>query len=203
MSRRVFKKLLSETIPRYSHQVQEILTDSGMLKYIQQRANLMCTLYRLKIEQIYWDCIATTKQPLISWLSKKSNDFTQQHSINWDHTNTKSNLQHRRKIIKIKLQQLKKYLHIHIQRHPPRPQIEKQWCLQHTLGFIDEALHILTRKGLNDFAFNLERKTGIFEYDMNDIQIVKYFYDLNPNQEQVSIYLLDIFFFPLCDFILD
>jgi hypothetical protein len=129
MPRHLFKQLLSEAIPRYSHQIQQILVDAEMLKYIQQRAKIMCAFHRLKIEQTYWDCIATTNIPVISWLSEKSKDFTQRHCINWDHMHTKSNIKHRQKVIKIKLQQLEKDLRSHLQRHPSRPQTEKKWCL--------------------------------------------------------------------------
>jgi len=75
------------------------------------------------------------------------------------------------------------------------------------MNIISNALVIVVENSLYYFRTNFEQKKILLHYDMNDSDLVKSFYDLNPTEEQVSIYysvyfLILLFFhsFSILDF---
>ena len=159
LSGHVFKNLLSQAIPSYSHQIEQILGSTDMLRFIQLRAKLMCTCFQLKIEQDYWNYIANLNMPVVTWLSEVSKDVTQQNSINWDHTKTETNIKHRQKIIANKLQQAEIDLYIHLQQHrSSSSKMQNIMCFEHKMNTIFNALVVLIRSGLHRFHTNFSTK---------------------------------------------
>jgi len=198
LSGHVFKNLLSQAIPSYSHQIEQILGSTDMLRFIRLRAKLMCTCFQLKIEQDYWNYIANLNMPVVTWLSEVSKDVTQQNSINWDHTKTETNIKHRQKIIANKLQQAEIDLYIHLQQHPSSSsKMQNKMCFEHKMNIIFNALVVLIRSGLHRFHTNFQQKKILLQFDINDAHIVKSFYDFNPSKEQVRIYSSDISLLPI------
>jgi hypothetical protein len=149
----------------------------------------MCTVFQLKIEQDYWNYIANwTSMPEMNWLSEISKDVTKQNSINWDHTKTKINIQHRQQIIEHKLRQAERHLNIHLQQpYPFYWQSPNNHCMEQCINIISNALVIVVENSLYYFRTNFEQKKILLYYDMNDAFLVKSFYDLNPTEEQVFI----------------
>ncbi|CAF1302974.1 unnamed protein product, partial [Rotaria sordida] len=166
------------------------LTDFTMLQFLQQRAELMCTVLQLKIEQDYWNNIANLITiPVVVWLSEAGKDITKQNSINWDHTKTKINIQHRQKIIENKLQQAEYNLNIRLQQQscPFDCEIYNKTSMDHFLNIISNVLVTLVENSLYYLHTNFEQKKILLNFDITDANLVKSFYDLNPTVEQIVI----------------
>jgi hypothetical protein len=97
----------------YHDQIERLLNSFTVLEFLRQRAELVCTVVQLKIEQDYWNYIGNLNLPIVAWLSKVSKDVTKENFINWDHTKTKENIAHRQRIISSKLHQTEINLFIH------------------------------------------------------------------------------------------
>jgi hypothetical protein len=206
-----FKDILVNVISPGSYiQIKEWLTNFLLLQFIQQRAELMCIVFQLKIEQDYWNYIANlTTTPVVIWLLEISKDVIKQNSINWDHAKTKINILHRQHIIENKLRQAEHNLNIHLQQpYPFYWQIQNNIFMDHFINVIFNALVIVVENSLYYFRTNFEQKKILLNFDINDGHLVKSFYDLNPTDEQVfihhSIYfsLLLLVFFLYCRFLL-
>ena len=134
------------------------------------------------------------------WLPEMSRDVTEQSSINWNHTKTRINIQHRKQIIENKFQQAEHLLNIHLQQpYPFYWQVENNNCMSHFMNVISNALVIVVENSLYYFHTHFEEKKILLQYDMNDAYLVKSFYDLNHTEEQVfihySLYFLILLFF--------
>jgi hypothetical protein len=173
-------------------QIERLLNSFTVLEFLRQRAELVCTVVQLKIEQDYWNYIGNLNLPIVAWLSKVSKDVTKQNSINWDHTKTKENIAHRQKIISSKLEQAEINLFIHFQQpYPFDWQIQYKNSTDQSLKIIYNALAVALHNSLYYFHLNFEQKKILLNFDIHDAYLVKSFYDLNPTQEQVSyIYFL-------------
>ncbi|UJR34548.1 hypothetical protein I4U23_027325 [Adineta vaga] len=124
------------------------MTNFTALQTIQQRAQLMCKVSQLRIENDYWNYIANiADMPIIIWLSEVSKDVTRQNFINWDHTKTKHNIQQRQQMIQDKLQQAEHNLnkHLHQQLDPLSFQVKKKALPDHPITIITDALTRLER----------------------------------------------------------
>ncbi|CAF4855644.1 unnamed protein product [Rotaria sp. Silwood1] len=97
-----FKDLLVKMIsPGDRHKIEQWLTHLTMLQYLQQRAELICTFFQLKIEEHYWNNVANlATMPIVIWLSQISKEITHKNSVKWDHTKTKRNIKHQKLIRK-------------------------------------------------------------------------------------------------------
>ncbi|CAF1561914.1 unnamed protein product, partial [Rotaria sordida] len=142
-----------------------------------------------KIEQDYWNDIANLITiPVVVWLSEAGKDITKQNSINWDHTKTKINIQHRQKIIENKLQQAEYNLNIHLQQPCPFDcEIYNKTSMDHFLNIISNVLVTLVENSLYYLHTNFEQKKILLKFDITDANLVKSFYDLNPTVEQIVI----------------
>ncbi|CAM4813315.1 unnamed protein product [Rotaria magnacalcarata] len=184
-----FKDVLLQMIPRDFHDhTNEWLTHLIMLQFIQQRAELMCTVLQLQIEQTYWNYRSNlTNIPAVIWLLEAGEYVTKENFINWDHTKTKVNIQHRQTIIDNRLEQAKENLNIHFQTpYPFYYEIENKTCLIDFINVISNALVNLVENSLYYFRTNFEQKKILLNFDINDAHLVKSFYDLNPTEEQIS-----------------
>nr|ACD54663.1 unknown [Adineta vaga] len=196
-----FKDLLLNIIQASNRQqIQERITNFTALQIIQHRAQLMCKVSQLRIENDYWNYISNMADiPIVIWLSEVSKDVTRQNFINWDHTKTKNNIQQRQQMIQDKLQQAEYNLnnHLHQQLDPLSFQAKTIALPDHPMTIISDALAHLVENGLHYFRMNFEQKKILLMFDTNDAQLVKSFYDLNPTSQQVSIHLLHSFYFIL------
>ncbi|CAF3885191.1 unnamed protein product, partial [Rotaria sp. Silwood1] len=72
-----FKDLLVKMISLGDrHKIEQWLTHLTMLQYLQQRAELICTFFQLKIEEHYWNNVANlTTMPIDAYLVKSFYDL--------------------------------------------------------------------------------------------------------------------------------
>ncbi|UJR18821.1 hypothetical protein I4U23_021949 [Adineta vaga] len=184
-----FKDLLLNIIhPRDNQIIQERFTNFTTLQLMQQRAQLMCKVYQLRIENDYWNYINNmADMHIIIWLSKISKDVLRQNSINWDYTVTQQNIPRCQQIVQNKLEQAEHNLnnHLYHELDPLFCQTKRKAPPHHPINIISNALTHLVKKDLHYFRMSFEQKKILFMFDINDAQFVKSFYDLNPTSQQI------------------
>ncbi|CAF1538582.1 unnamed protein product [Rotaria sp. Silwood1] len=125
--------------------------------------------------------------PVVIWLSEVGKDVTKKNSINWDHTKTKLNIQHRQTIIQNRLREAEHSLNFHLQQsYPFDCELNNKTALVSFLNVISHGVVTLAENSLYYFRTNFEQKKILLDFDITDARLVKLFYDLNPTQEQIS-----------------
>ncbi|CAF1565062.1 unnamed protein product, partial [Rotaria sordida] len=115
-----------------------------------------------------------------------SKDVTEKNFINWDHSKTKLNIQYQQNLIRNKLQRLEINLYNYLQRYSSNLKMnDDKISFEQWMNIICNALFVLMQNDLHHFNTNFEQKKILFTYDINDGNLVKSFYDLNPIEEQV------------------
>ncbi|CAF1383884.1 unnamed protein product [Rotaria sordida] len=186
LSSHEFKRLLCKTIPTDHYQIQQWLASTEILQFSQQLAIFICTSFQLKIEEDYWYYIGNLNMPVVAWLSEVSKDVTEKNFINWDHSKTKLNIQYQQNLIRNKLQRLEINLYNYLQRYSSNLKMnDDKISFEQWMNIICNALFVLMQNDLHHFNTNFEQKKILFTYDINDANLVKSFYDLNPIEEQV------------------
>lgn len=214
----LFKCLLCKNVLScYLYYIEQWLANLQVLQYFRQYAELMCDKYQLQIEQDYWTYVLDLAMPAMTWLSTIVKNIKQRNFINWDYPRTVENVLHRQKIIEKKLIQIDNDINAHRQLPPPPPPPLDEFYEQTRATRIStndmthilfKSLNILIQNDLNPFHTHFQQKMILLKFDVKDVHLVKSFYDLNPTQEQVHIFLFSIqhlcfsfwiFFFEILD----
>ncbi|CAF1586353.1 unnamed protein product, partial [Adineta steineri] len=183
-----FKQILLKAISNeYRNELNQLLNNIATLQFIKKRAELLCMVFQLKIEQDYWNYIGTLNMPTITWLSlKTSKVIIKQNFINWDHTKTITYIQRQQNKINNKLQKAIFNLYVHFeQAFPLNERICNVMSLDDLSKIIYSALAIILEKSLHYFHLNFEQKEILLYFDIQDAYLVKSFFDLNPTLEQI------------------
>ncbi|CAF4124668.1 unnamed protein product [Adineta steineri] len=184
----LFKRLLSKSIPCYYYKIQQWLKNVKLLHFLRQRAELMRVMFQLKIEKDYWTHVLNLGMPAMIWLSAIVKNVKQQNDINWDYPRTVHNVKHRQKIIDNKLLQAENALNAHLQQQLPNEfciQKQNKMSIDQAMHITSKALAVLIENGLHQLHTNFEHKKILLKFDVNDVHLVKSFYDLNPSEEQI------------------
>ncbi|CAF2078038.1 unnamed protein product, partial [Rotaria magnacalcarata] len=169
--------------------IKHWLIHTKQLQCFRRHAELLNNIVLLEIEQDYWETITDSARIELIWLSKMTKDTTRINSINWAYPRTIENLKKRQTIIQNKLMEIQHQLMIHLKEESfiVRPSINKS--IEH-LNLISTAIREFVHQGQQRLRTMYEEQKLIFEFDRNDLHLVKSFYDLNPNKEQVSLSFL-------------
>jgi hypothetical protein len=184
----LFKNLLFKSIPCYHHhQIQQWLTNVEILRFIRQRAELMNVMSELNIEHDYWTYVLNLGMPAMVWLSTITRNLKHRNYINWDYPWTVDNVLHRQNIIENKLVKVENDLSVHLQQQSDLfcEQIQNKTSIDHVMTIVSKALVVMIHNGLHQLRTNFEHKKILLQFDVNDVHLVKSFYDLNPSEEQV------------------
>lgn len=195
----LFKHILSKYISCYRKKIHQWLTNPKLLQFIRQRAELMNVISQLNIEQDYWTYVLNLGMPAMHWLSTINKNVKQRNYINWDYPRTVDNVLHRKKIVENKLLNAKDDLNVYLQQPVQLfDQLQNNTSIDHAMNIISEALVIMIDNGLHSLHTNFQHKKILLNFDVNDVHLVKSFYDFNPTEEQVYIffflYLTSLFF---------
>ncbi|CAF1261183.1 unnamed protein product [Rotaria sp. Silwood1] len=185
MFKKIFVRRLSNSIPNQSAMIRQLLTNTAMFHFVRHRVQLVCNFSVLKIEEDYWNYVADVAMPTVRWLSQTSKNITHRNFINWDYPRTEYNIRHRQRIIDNKLKQVEANLKIHLQQRPHCEEQGNATSFDQTMNMIDEALTILLMKDLEKYVEYFQHKKLILNFDLNEVYLVKSFYDCNPTEEQV------------------
>lgn len=154
----------------------------------------MCTISRLKIENNYWNYILhLLTTPIGIWLTESSKTIMKENVLNWDHTKTKLNIERRLEFLKQKRIDTQKILEINLQQFNLWYWPKENNNHDHLINILAKGLSILIENSLYYFRLNFQQKTILIKFDITDAQLVKTFYDLQPNEQQVFILISKYF----------
>jgi hypothetical protein len=184
----LFKNLLTKYVLCYRENIRQWLTNVQVLQFFRQRAEIICDMFQLKIEEDYWACVLDLGTPAMAWLSTIVKNLKHQNEINWDYPRTVENVLHRQKIIQKKLLQTEMDFHAHLQQQLPEEcceQIQNKTSINNMMYAISQGLITLIQNDLKEFHTNFEHKKILLKFDVDDVHLVKIFYELNPTEDQV------------------
>jgi hypothetical protein len=126
------------------------------------------------------------------WLSEASKTMLKENSLNWDHTKTKINIENRQEFLRSKLISAQNKLEIHLQTSDSWYWLTEKKTKPHLFNIISQGLQALIENSLYYLRLNFQQKTILLKFDLIDAHLVKTFYDLKPDEQQVSIPSLNI-----------
>jgi hypothetical protein len=167
--------------------IEQLLNSFGLLQSLQNRAELLCTISRLKIERTYWNYILNLlTTPIGKWLSDSSKNIIKENFLKWDHTKTKINIENRQAFLNCQLNNAQKMLETYLSQANSWYWPKENHNKAHLQNIISQGLDVLIENSLYYFRLNFEQKLILLKYDITDAQLVKSFYDFKPNEQQVS-----------------
>ena len=179
MARSHLRESLANALPDHQNDIMEWLADSKVFNFVKQQVHQAALIYQYEIELNYWNSVADAAGPALALLSTQSRGFTRDNYIHWDYPQTMQNIQHRQQLIYNKLRTCQTPWN-HQAKYPTSIGITKA-CLD----IIHQGSNNMIQAGLQHFSTKLNEKLIILDYDIHDIQLVKSFYDMLPNPEQV------------------
>ncbi|CAF1681629.1 unnamed protein product [Rotaria magnacalcarata] len=184
MPSRLFVDLLCTNLASHQNKIKHWLTHTNQLQCFRRHAELLNNILLLEIEQDYWENIIDSVPIEIIWLSNMPKDTTRINSINWAYPRTIENLNKRQTIIQNKLKKIQHQLMMHLKQESfiARPSISKSIDL---LNHIDTAIREFVQQGQQRLRTMYGKQKLIFEFDHNDLRLVKSLYNLNPTNEQL------------------
>ncbi|CAF1499743.1 unnamed protein product [Rotaria magnacalcarata] len=184
MSSRLFVDLLCTNLASHQNKIKHWLIHTNQLQCFRRHAELLNNILLLEIEQDYWETITDSVPIEIIWLSNMPKDTTRINSINWAYPRTIENLNKRQTIIQNKLKEIQHQLMIHVKQESfiARHSISKSIDL---LNLIDTAIRQFVHQGQQRLRTMYGEQKLIFEFDHNDLRLVKSLYNLNPTNEQL------------------
>lgn len=181
-----FKNILCQAIPHYRQQLEQYLNDSRLLSFIQQYTHLFCIFYQLELEKDYWKNINDKLLFAMNWLRKMSKDLTKRYLLDWNYPRTEKNLRHRQRSLENKIASTTRELQIHLQQYAP---FYIEWnpaLMQQTLPIILQATMTLIKIDLQRFETNFVHRKLLMQYDANNVELLKSFYDAHPSEQDVN-----------------
>lgn len=185
ISKEEFRNLLCQSDPSNRQQLQQYLTDSELLLYVQKRAHLMSMRLQLEMEKDYWIHLVDQLLSAVQWLSKMPKDLTRRYSINWDYPRTVGNIQHRQRVTANKIKRIDEQMRVHSQENLICSSIFDQTLLNRIGRIVYDALKVMICNDLENLHVQFEQKKTLMEYDAIDIHLLQSFYHLHPTEDQV------------------
>lgn len=175
MSRSLLQESLAHALPDHRNDIMAWLTNSTLFNFVKEQVQQAALIYQYEIELNYWNSVADVAEPALALLSTEARGFTRDNYIRWDYPQTTQNVQHRQRLTHNKLERC-----------------QTPWKHSTFIGISEACLNILRQASNNliqadfrRFSDKLNEKLIILEYDVHDIQLVKSFYAMLPNREQV------------------
>ena len=196
-----FKILLLEFISARDTNpvIIECLNNSSILQFFHKHTELMSAVTQLHIERQYWNSLSQMMTITKMYLLNSSKELTMKNSINWDHSRSEEYIEHRKNYIEHKLQEAEDNLDNHSQLTLPfYHQMENINGIDECMNILPTALNTLVEYNLQYLHTNFEQKKTLWQFNIDDMCLVKSFYDLNPTDEQVRNDLRDSFIDHYC-----
>ena len=174
----IFKEMLSKSLTGAENLVQ-LLDTPEKLQFVRTYAHLLNNAFYLQLEQDFWgyyDKILTTECILSLPFDKEMAETNNLYRIKFK---TKIQLEKHHKIILSRLQKADNDLNKHKQQQPFDTSIDAQGLSTIISAFV--------RRGQHKLCAEFERKKLILKFDVNDYRLIKAFYNLKPDENQVDI----------------
>ena len=180
----VFKQRLLTEVKDDRTAIEQWLEAEAMLRYARQCACLSSEVCYWKVEQDFWQLYMTTAIAEAIWLSQlPKTTFTSSH-IQWPYCKTEKNIRKRQKAIQKKLAMAESKLNEYVQQ--PLPLLmQPDDSTNRAMSSLAVAILSFVQKGQKRLRDGFKRKEAALAIDINDIRLVKSFWDLRPTQEQV------------------
>ena len=173
---------IDNDIDRKNKIQQWLETDHLLLQFIRQRSCLMAKVYSLKTEQDFWKTYNRNTQGEVDWLlSKMSKWMIKMNYISESFFKTQHDMKNRLKTIERQLIKAIEKLHQHM--------LHEQVCKLSPIdiNFIFTTIIGYVRHNQQQLRIEYEQKLTHLMIIVNDIRLVKEFYDLKPNFLQVLL----------------
>lgn len=154
-----------------------------MLNFLRDHVVLESNLLQLHIEEDYWKQVIQLAMSAIKRLSFMPKNITRENSINWDYPRTENNLRHRLNLINNKVQQAKHKLNTHCLHNSVFVKHENTNDSDLSMAIINDATTNLIENGLTRWRQYFEQRKIILSFDIQEVQLVKSFYELNPDKK--------------------
>lgn len=172
-----------------AEQLEQHLSNGNLLSFTQKYAHLLCMNYQLEMKQDYWKHVIDELLPAIKWLSWMPKNVIKQYSINWNGPRTEHNVQHRQNSMENKFHRISQQIQVHLQQYSScRPISDK------TMDMLKDAVKEMVELDLEDLQIKFEEKKVLLQYDANDMDLLKFFFDIKPTKDQV-VFIRCYFFF--------
>ena len=158
-------------------------TDDEVLQFVRQRSCLIANVYSLKMEQDFWKTYHNNTQIEVHWLSKMSETMLKCNNISDKFIKTQNYMNKHLKIIESQLQQAIQKLNEHLQQ-----QVLKLSSID--MSLLTAVTIVFVRQDQSQLCKKYEEKNSELMLNVNDIRLVKEFYDLKPNDVQVSSFCI-------------
>ncbi|CAF4603305.1 unnamed protein product, partial [Rotaria socialis] len=180
----VFIRQLSNAIPSDHQKIRHWLSNRALFNFIREHTILKFHLSQLQIEQDYWQHLIQMVTPAIQWLSEMPKNITKHNSINWDYPRSQRNLQHRQQLINNKIREAEYRLNKHLEEKNHYYGIAKEYIINFSVDTMDIAISTLIDHDLKKSKQFFDNKKSILPFDIREVELVKQFYSLNPNEQQ-------------------
>ena len=158
-------------------------TDDEVLQFVRQRSCLIANVYSLKMEQDFWKTYHNNTQIEVHWLSKMSETMLKYNNISETFVKTQNYMNKHLKIIESQLQQAIQKLNEHLQEQQQQ-QVLKLSTID--MSLITPVTIAFVRQDQSQLCKKYEETNSELMLYVNDIRLVEEFYDLKPNNVQVS-----------------
>ena len=179
MVRSLFQESLANAIPHHRHDILLWLKNPKIFNFVKQLVHDAAVIHQSEMELNYWNAVLDAAGSTFALLLSESRGLTRKNYIHWDYPQTEQNIRHRQQLIQNRMNQYKAKLSV---------QMEKQTGIGMTaesMEIIRQASNAMIEVHLRIFYAKLNEKLILLQYDMYDVQLVKSFYDMFPNEEQV------------------
>ena len=137
------------------------------------------------MEQDFWKTYNNNTQIEVHWLSKMSETMLKCNNISETFLKTQNCMNKHLKIIENRLQQAVQKLNEHLQE---QQQVSKLSTID--MRLLTAVTIAFVRQDQSQLCKKYEEKNSELMLNVNDIRLVKEFYDLKPNDVQVSSFFI-------------
>ena len=180
----MFKRQLLAEVKNDRTTIELSLETEAMLQYARRSDCLTSDVCYLKAEQDFWVLYMTTAMAEADWLSQLPKKTLTSSHIQWPYCKTEKNIRKRQIAIQKKLEVAALKLNEHLQQPLPLL-LNPSEATNHTVNNLSVAVLSFVHKGQQRLRDGFKRKEAALKLEVNDIRLVKSFWELQPPQEQV------------------
>ena len=184
VSDRIFKQMLSNSIAN-GHKLVQCLDHKEKLQFIRQMTEITHDLYFKNLQRQLWqEYYNTSLEDTDNWESKVTKQYAHQHNTCQMYKPRKASIKQRQATIAQEITQKEIELHEYLLK---LQQYTKQWEPSIDPDSLSHAISEYVRKGQQRLKENFNYKKEMIKFDWNDHQLLRKFYQLKPNGEQIEL----------------
>ena len=170
-------------------QIQQLFNANNALTEIgRQRSCLISNIYSTKIEQDFWKSYQTETRIEFLWLSKMNESMLESNNISKEFLKNQRSMSQNLKYIEKRLPKNLKKLDDRLQEREEEEEFLQLSTADKSL--LTATILALVRQDQPKLRNKYEKKHSQLMLNVNDIRLVKQFYDLKPDEMQLSLLFL-------------